>query len=298
MRRSPRRRAAVLRVASSIFLCLFLGEGVGAAAARHELAILVVDVRLAAGKAAAAAHHPDLHRQVALERGLVIIHAQIHGGRWCAEMRGERVVGDDVDERGEDSAMRVAARRIHDPFLAPGGFYRDAGLSRLEHFEPEPLMEFRYVQSRLQFFLGHHLDMVGAFADNFHPMDAANLGDLIQAADPSKAAIIDCRDWKNPATLTYGALEQFASAIARGLLARGLERGERVAVLSANRGEFVASYLGIMRAGLVAVPLSHKLPGATLELVLEDCAPRLVLYDADRSALLPSATVGAEFESA
>ena len=85
-----------------------------------------------------------------------------------------------------------------------------------------------------------------------------------------KAAIIDCREWQNPTTLSYGALEQSASAIARGLLARGLERGERVAIVSANRLEFVAAYLGIMQAGLVAVPLNHKLPRATLELVLED----------------------------
>jgi acyl-CoA synthetase (AMP-forming)/AMP-acid ligase II len=139
--------------------------------------------------------------------------------------------------------------------------------------------------------------MVGAFADNFHPMDAANLGDLLRAADPAKAAIIDCRDWQDPVTLSYAALEQSARAVARGLLARGLERGERVAIVSANRAEFVAAYLGIMRAGLVAVPLSHKLPRATLELVLKDCAPRLVLYDADRRALLPSEMAGIEFGS-
>jgi len=139
--------------------------------------------------------------------------------------------------------------------------------------------------------------MVGAFADNFHPMDAANLGDLLRAADPAKAAIIDCRDWQNPATLSYAALEQSARALARGLLARGLKRGERVAIVSANRAEFVAAYLGIMRAGLVAVPLNHKLPRATLALVLEDCAPRLVLYDSDRYALLPSEIDGVEFGS-
>jgi acyl-CoA synthetase (AMP-forming)/AMP-acid ligase II len=81
------------------------------------------------------------------------------------------------------------------------------------------------------------------------------------------------------------------------LLARGLERGERVAIVSANRGEFVAAYLGIMRAGLVAVPLSHKLPRATLELVLEDCAPRLVLYDSDRGPLVPPGIAGVEFAS-
>ena len=140
--------------------------------------------------------------------------------------------------------------------------------------------------------------MVGAFADNFHPMDAANLGDLLRAAEPSKAAIIDCRDWQNPATLSYGALEQEATALARGLLARGLKRGDRVTIVSANRAEFVAAYLGAMRAGLVAVPLNHKLPRATLELVLQDCAPRLVLYDAERRALVPSRIPGIEFGSA
>jgi len=139
--------------------------------------------------------------------------------------------------------------------------------------------------------------MVGAFAHNFHPMDAANLGDLTRAAEPSKPALIDCRDWHDPVTLSYGALEQSACAVARGLLARGLKRGERVAIVSANRGEFVAAYLGSMRAGLVAVPLSHKLPSPTLELVLEDCAPRLVLYDADRRGLLPPGIGGVELGS-
>ena len=136
--------------------------------------------------------------------------------------------------------------------------------------------------------------MVGAFADNFQLMDA-NLGDLLRAAEPSKPAIIDCRDWQNPATLSYAALDEAAAAISRGLLARCLERGDRVAIVSANRAEFVAAYLGTMRAGLVAVPLNHKLPRATLELVLEDCAPRLVLCDAERSAAVPSAI---EFGSA
>jgi long-chain acyl-CoA synthetase len=139
--------------------------------------------------------------------------------------------------------------------------------------------------------------MVGTFADNFHPMNAANLGDLTGAADPSKAAIIDCLDWQNPTTLSYGALEQAAAAIARGLLVRGLKRGDRVAIVSANRGEFVAAYLGAMRAGLVAAPLNHKLPRPALEPVLEDCAPRLVLYDAERRALLPSRIAGVEFAS-
>ena len=122
-----------------------------------------------------------------------------------------------------------------------------------------------------------------------------NLGDILGAADPAKAAIIDCRDWHAPRTVAYAELDQAADAIARGLLSRGLRRGERVAILAANRHEFVAAYLGTMRAGLVAVPVNHKFPRAMVEGVLADCAPRLVLLDAERRAAIPAGYTAIEF---
>src|SRR3954447_5409120 len=126
-------------------------------------------------------------------------------------------------------------------------------------------------------------------------MTSRNLGDILGGADPDKAAIIDCREWHAPRTLRYRELEETVNALARGLLARGLQRGERVAILAANRHEFVAAYLAAMRAGLVAVPVNHKFPPAMVELVLADCAPSLVLADQQRASLLPSGIARVQF---
>src|SRR4051812_6485908 len=124
--------------------------------------------------------------------------------------------------------------------------------------------------------------IVWSLLRKFMQMTGRNLGDVLGSADPAKGAIIDCREWQAPRTVTYAELDRAANALARGLLRRGLARGERVAILAANRYEFVAAYLGAMRAGLVAVPVNHKFPAAMLESVLADCAPRLVLVDAER----------------
>jgi acyl-CoA synthetase (AMP-forming)/AMP-acid ligase II len=119
--------------------------------------------------------------------------------------------------------------------------------------------------------------------------DAFNLGDLIDGSQPrQKTAIVDLGGERPPRELSYGELDALADGAARLLLERGLKRGERVGLLSANRSEFVAAYFGIMRAGLVAVPVNFKFPPRQIEFVLRDSDARLVLCDAARRNAVPA----------
>ena len=59
--------------------------------------------------------------------------------------------------------------------------------------------------------------------------------------------------------LTWSELDAAVDRAAQGFSAAGLVPGYRVVLLMANSVEFVTSYLGILRAGLVAVPLNTGL---------------------------------------
>lgn len=117
----------------------------------------------------------------------------------------------------------------------------------------------------------------------------ANLGDFVCRANAPDHPLFIGLDFDGDINvLTRGAFDALADAVARGLLRGGLGRGDRIAILAANRPEYVAVVMGAMRAGVVPVPVNFKFPPATIAEVIADCGARLVIHDAERRSLLPA----------
>src|SRR5436190_21333428 len=95
-----------------------------------------------------------------------------------------------------------------------------------------------------------------------------NVAEIILRESHAEAPAILSED----RTVSYGELRQSVHDIASVLLAQGHAKGDRVGVFSENSAFFVAAYLGIIRAGLVAVPLNIELQPEALERIVRDSA--------------------------
>ena len=112
-----------------------------------------------------------------------------------------------------------------------------------------------------------------------------NLGQLISRdRDLSKIAIIDLGTQDQAREISYAALDAMANSVARALAQREFERGDRVAIVSANCVEYLAACFGIMRAGLVAVPVNYRFPPKIIDFVLRDANAKFVFCDQERRA--------------
>ncbi|MFH0302028.1 class I adenylate-forming enzyme family protein [Bradyrhizobium sp. 31Argb] len=116
----------------------------------------------------------------------------------------------------------------------------------------------------------------------------SNLGKIIDpAADRNRLAFIGIDAKLAETRCTFGELDDLADAVARGLHKRGYSQGDRIAILAANSVEFIAVVLGIMRAGLVAVPINYRFPKELIDYVANDSNARLLFCDEQRLALVP-----------
>jgi len=102
-----------------------------------------------------------------------------------------------------------------------------------------------------------------------------NLGSILSgsAADqPDKVAIR-----LGERAIRYRELDRAARGVARSLRERGLEPGDRVAIMVPNVPEFTIAYFGILYAGGTVVPLNVLLSAPEVSYHLQDSGARLLV---------------------
>jgi len=78
---------------------------------------------------------------------------------------------------------------------------------------------------------------------------------------------------------SYRELWEGAGRVAAGLAQRGFPPGGHAALLAPSSIRWVESYLGILRAGGVVIPIDKELKSAELRHILADCAARVIFTD-------------------
>src|SRR5262245_22195305 len=80
--------------------------------------------------------------------------------------------------------------------------------------------------------------------------------------------------------LSFRELRERVDALAGGLSALGIVRGDRIAILAQNDPAYLELYGACARQGIVAYPINWRLTGPEIERVVERAAPRMFVADA------------------
>jgi crotonobetaine/carnitine-CoA ligase len=90
----------------------------------------------------------------------------------------------------------------------------------------------------------------------------------------------------NGESVTFSALDRQASSFAHELRARGVRRGERVAVMMRNGIEAIAVIFGLAKAGVAWIPVNVQQRGQGLAYLLSHPEPRLIVVDHDLATVV------------
>ncbi|ALG85318.1 class I adenylate-forming enzyme family protein [Gordonia phthalatica] len=103
------------------------------------------------------------------------------------------------------------------------------------------------------------------------------IGDLLTRSAAhygERIALVDGAD-----EVSYVELNARANALARGLLDRGYQRGDAVAIQMQNSWQFVASFFALAKIGVVAMPVNLLLSASDIAYQLDDSGVRAVITE-------------------
>lgn len=111
------------------------------------------------------------------------------------------------------------------------------------------------------------------------PVPSVTVAELLQRSYDTHSRSLAVVDGTRQ--VTYGELGDRARLVGGALLARGLQRGDRVVLLSGNCGEYIEVDHAAFVSGFVRVALSPRLHPREVAHILRDCSAAAVFVDAD-----------------
>ncbi len=115
-------------------------------------------------------------------------------------------------------------------------------------------------------------------------MNLLHLFDLSLIARRDEIAL----EWEG-AEFTFGEIENRSNRLAHALRARGLAKGDRLAVYLANRVELIDLYLACIKLGVIFVPINILYRDREIAHITGDAEPKFVIREDDLPALTSEA---------
>jgi acyl-CoA synthetase (AMP-forming)/AMP-acid ligase II len=102
-----------------------------------------------------------------------------------------------------------------------------------------------------------------------------NVAQVVAAQARLQPDKVGARDSRR--SITFAQWNERANRLGNALLALGLRKGDRVALLAYNCLEWMEMYVALARAGLVAVPINFRLVPAEIEYIVNHCEARVFI---------------------
>ncbi len=123
-------------------------------------------------------------------------------------------------------------------------------------------------------------------------MQLADLFDLSLVGRAAAVALEYERTDGQAATLTFGELAARSNRLARLLVTRGLQRGDRLGFFLPNRVEFIDLFLACLKLGVIVVPINVLYREREITHIVSDAEPLAIVTTKELAAHLPAETIG------
>src|SRR5258708_17596509 len=110
-------------------------------------------------------------------------------------------------------------------------------------------------------------------------MNLLHLFDLSLIARRDQIAL----EWEG-AEFSFGEIEERSNRLAHALRARGLAKGDRLAVYLANRIELIDLFFACVKLGVIFVPVNILYRDREIEHITNDAEPRFIIAESELPA--------------